>query len=201
MHHPTTSKLSAALLRTVIASLSMAALIAVQPLHAADGHKGRHIVGTWYLALDAGPFDPALAGTYLSGIAQFHRDHTFMISDAGDFAADSFLPTLATPQYGAWRFAQMTAHSSRKFEGTALSLEAHKDTGEPLGWNKVHFSFELVGANRASGTINVYFLPCNVAPPLPTPLTCPDPVAKAGDFLPASPPDVPFSLTRVPVGE
>ena len=164
-------------------------------------NSAKRIVGNWYLALDAGAFDPGLSGTFLSGLAQFHSDKTFMLSDAGDFGADSFLRTLASPQYGSWRYAWDANLRKRIISGTTIILEAHKTSGEMLGWNKVHFKLQVITANRVEGTINAFFLPCAEAPPFPTPLTCPDPVEHAADFAPASPPDVPVTLSRIKVGQ
>ena len=188
-------------LRVAVATIALTMLMVGPNAQAEGGHDGRQIVGNWYLALDAGPFDPNLAGTFLAGLAQFHRDRTFMLNDAGDFGAASFLPTFATAQYGSWRLRSSGGHRNRIIEGTAIHLEAHRDTGELLGWNKVQFSFHMVNKNRAEGTINAFFLPCTDAPPFPTPLTCPDPVENAGSFFPASPPDVPITLTRIVVGQ
>jgi hypothetical protein len=184
-----------------------AAMLFLGPQASADNNDesrtdfGRGIVGNWYLALDAGPFDPGLSGTFLSGLAQFHSDRTFMINDAGDFGADSFFGTLASPQYGAWRIERDAHHKGASIDGTAIYLEVRKPSGELLGWNKVHFKLHVVSRNRVEGTINAFFLPCADAPPFPTPLTCPDPVANAAAFVPASPPDVPITMTRIIVGQ
>lgn len=161
----------------------------------------KRIVGNWVIALDAGPFDPNLSGTFLSGLAQFHSDRTFMINDAGDFGADSFFATLASPQYGVWRFERDAHHKITTIHGTAMYLEARKPSGEMLGWNKVHFKLHVISKNRVEGSINAFFLPCADAPPFPTPLTCPDPVENAASFVPASPPDVPMTMTRIVVGQ
>lgn len=187
--------------RSVVAvGLALTMLVCGPHAHAQDRYGARNIVGTWYLALDAGAFDPGLAGTVLSGLAQFHPDRTFMVSDAGDFGADSFLPTLASPQYGAWRLRLSGSSWAREIVGTSIFIEAHKVTGEALGWNKVQFNIRMVGQNRAAGTISAFFLPCNDAPPIPSPLTCPDPVENAGSFIPASPPDVAITLRRIVAG-
>ena len=190
----------------VLALASLSAILLGVPHAQADDRlipllSSRHIVGTWYIALDVGPFAPPFAGLSPSGLAHFHSDRTFMFSDAGDFGAESFLGTVATPQYGAWTLRRSKTTHGWEIVGTALHLEGRKDTGEPIGWNKVHAIFRVVNRNRLEGTVNVFFLPCDESPPIPTPLTCPDPIANAGDFMPNSPPDVPLTLTRVVVGE
>ena len=191
-----------------ILKLAMAFLLLVVGTSAGAGDNdynrwisNKWVVGNWYLALDAGAFDPGLSGTFLSGLAQFHSDRTFMINDAGDFGADSFLRTLASPQYGAWRIDWHADSRQSSIEGTAMHLEARKPSGEMMGWNKVHFTLRVISQNRVEGTINVFFLPCVEMPPFPTPLTCPDPVENAADFIPASPPDVPVTMTRIVVGQ
>ena len=171
------------------------------------GNSGNYVtpkmvVGNWYLALDAGPFDPGLAGLALSGLAQIHADRTFMFNDAGDFGAQSFLGTVATPQYGVWDVTgQRHLPGTWAIEGTSLYLEADKATGEVLGWSKVQYVIKVVDRNHLEGTINAFFLPCGSSLPLPSPLSCPDPVANAGAFMPASPPDVPVTFTRISAGE
>ncbi len=179
----------------------LVALFAVLPAQAQDrtldsAAMGNLIVGNWYLALDAGAFDPGLAGFFLSGMAQFHADRTFMLNDAGDFGAQSFLPTLATPQYGSWAIRE--AKDGKRFvAGTSLYLEGDRETGEAIGWNKVQFALWRVGVHRIEGTINAFFLPCGDLNGVPTPLTCPDPLANAAGFIPASPPDVPVAFSRI----
>lgn len=162
----------------------------------------RAVVGNWYVALAAGPFNPNFAGLNLSGLAQFHSDLTFMLSDAGDFGAQSFATTVATPQYGAWSVTgRNKSLSQRRVIGTTLFLEADKATGEALGWTKVQFVIEVIDGNHLQGAANVFFLPCENTPPFPTPITCPDPIANAAAFMPASPPDVPVTFTRITSGQ
>lgn len=199
-HAITGDSVSMRRLRATLVWLCLAPLAGSQAL--ADDARGdtqvsrKHIVGTWYVALDAGAFDPGLAGTFLSGIAQFHPDGTFMVSDAGDFGAQSFSGTLATPQYGSWKMAPQR----RRIVATALSLEGRKETGEAFGWTKVQFVLKVVDRDRVEVAANVFFLPCDDSPPIPSPLTCPDPLENADAFLPASPPNVPVTLTRIVAG-
>ena len=126
----------------------------------------RPFVGTWYLALEAGPFAPVFDGLVLSGVMQIHGDRTFMLNDAGDFAADSFspMPTFATAQYGAWeRVPGRDSRGARVIRGTTLFLEAAKPSGEAVGWSKVVFEIRAVSNDRLEGTINAFFLPCTNA--------------------------------------
>ena len=182
-----------------------AALLAGSPTYASDRGNfaaPRQVVGTWYVALDAGPFDPNLAGLNLSGLAHFHSDRTFILSDAGDFGAQSFLPTVATPQYGAWDVSGWRGRPDAwVISGTSLFLEGDKETGEVFGWSKVQYVIKVIDRNHLVGTISAFFLPCDNSPPVPSPLSCPDPVANASAFMPASPPDVPVTFTRIVAGE
>jgi len=184
--------------------ITLALLAAVQA-HAGDSgwySAKRAVVGSWYLALDVGPFDPNLAGFSLASLAQFHADRTFTIVDAGDFGAESFLPTVASPQYGAWRIEGRHGDpDGRRITGTSLFLEGDSENGEVFGWNKVLFTIRVIDGDRLEGSANVLFLPCDRTLPAPSPLTCPDPIANAHAFMPASPPDVPITLTRIVAGE
>ncbi len=180
-------------------ALALTTLVIAPQVHAKDRVSGRHIVGTWFLALDAGPFAPPFEGLFLSGLMQIHRDRTFMISDAGDFAADSFIPTFATPQYGAWKFK--SRYGSNKIVATSLYLEAQGETGEAFRWNRVQFKLRVIDRNRVEGMMSASYLPCPEMPPFPTPLTCPDPVENADEFVPDGPADVPVTLTRIVPGK
>ena len=199
MKNPHTSRRLPSVLRRSTTALVLATLLAGWQAQADERNAlPRLIVGNWYVALDAGPFDPNLAGTFLSGLAHFHADRTFMLSDAGDFAAESFpMSTLSSAQFGAWAVTDVTARGVAGIAGTSLYLDADAETGEAIGWSKVQFLLHIVDRNTVEGVINTYFLPCEVLPPLPTPLTCPDPVANAAAFAPSSPPDVPITLTRI----
>lgn len=201
----TFSKISAVLTATrmhYLTPVMLAAFLAVASPALAEnsGHAGfkNPVAGSWYIALDAGPFNPALAGTFLAGLAQFHSDRTFTLVDAGDFGAQSFIGSVATAQYGTWKWVHPSRDSRGwSIRGTALHLEGDKETGEVFGWNRIQFDIQIVDGNRMQGTINGFFLPCDNTVPLPSPLACPDPIANAAAFLPATPPDVPIFFTRI----
>ena len=147
-------------------------------------------VGTWSLALDAGPF--GIPGFALHGIASFHRDRTLMIVDAGDFGS---LGTRDTAQLGAWK------RTDDGILARTLMLSAAPDTGEPMYWQRVTFSLTRgVSGDHMVGTINVEVLACTPVQPLPGALTCPDPVTGADGFAATPPLDVPVEFHRHRVG-
>ena len=143
-------------------------------------------VGTWSLALDAGPF--GIPGFALQGIASFHSDGTLMIVDAGDFGS---LGTRDTAQLGVWQ------RSAGGILARTLMLSAAPDTGEPMYWQRVTFALTRgASSDHMVGTINVEVLACTPIPPLPGALTCPDPVAGADGFSAVPPLDVPVEFHR-----
>lgn len=154
--------------------------------------RGTWIVGTWYLALDSQPFGLP-PGFPLSGMAIFNQDGSYEFEDGGDFGQATFLNTRNLTQFGAWR-----VNGRGQIKGTALSLEADLSTGEVLRWARVEVTLERTDdRNVVTGSINVSTLECANMLPVPTPLTCPDPIESAGDFVPAPPNDVPLTLRRL----
>lgn len=156
----------------------------------ADDSAQAKPVGTWSLALDAGPF--GIPGFALHGIASFHSDGTLMIVDAGDFGS---LGTRDTAQLGVWE----------RVDGSILArtlmLSAAPDTGEPMYWQRVTFSLVRGASNdHMVGTINVEVLACTPTPPLPGALTCPTPVTGAAGFAAVPPLDVSVEFHRHVVG-
>ncbi len=154
--------------------------------------RGMWIVGTWYLALDSQPFGLP-PGFPLSGMAIFNQDGSYEFEDGGDFGQATFLNTRNLTQFGAWRI-----NPQGQIVGTALSLEADLATGEVLRWARVQVILERTDdRDVVTGSINVSTLECSNMLPLPTPLTCPDPIESAGDFVPAPPNDIPLTLRRL----
>lgn len=169
-------------------------VLAAANLAQADGGRnhGNWIVGTWYLALDSVPFGLP-PGFPLSGLAIFNRDGTFQFLDGGDFGQATFLNTQNSQQFGAWRRGR---HG--KVIGTALSFEADLPTGEVLSWQKLDLVLHRTGnRNVVAGSANVSILACSNLLPLPTPLTCPDPIESADEFVVVPPTDIPITFKRL----
>ena len=158
-----------------------------------NAHKRGHwIVGTWYLALDTVPFGLP-PGFPLNGLAIFNSDGTFQFQDGGDFGQATFLNTQHTTQFGAWRRAVR-----RGAVGAALFFEADLPTGEVLRWLKTDIKLHRTrDRDVVTGIVNVSRLDCPNMLPLPTPLTCPDPIKSAGDFVVVPPTEVPITLRRL----
>ena len=167
-----------------------------QLLHAEDGEgTGNWLVGTWSLALDSVPFGLP-PGFPLRGLAIFNRDGIYQFQDAGDFGQASFLNTQNSTQYGAW---SRGAHGT--VIATALSLEADLATGELLRWAKVALVLEKSDERDVvTGTVTVSILECDNLLPLPTALSCPDPIDSADDFVIVPPTEIPLTLKRLRAG-
>ncbi|HMB58297.1 MAG TPA: hypothetical protein VKN35_00165 [Xanthomonadales bacterium] len=155
--------------------------------------------GTWYLALDTEIYGLP-PGFPLSGLAQINRDGTLTIVDGGDFGQSNFLATRNLAQFGSWR--RVGGHG---IEAITLFLEADMETGEVLRWVRGSFLFWQGGGGVTTGTVNTAFLPCAPALPPPSPLTCPDPIENADQFIPftdlGDPADVPVTLKRLLPGK
>jgi len=167
-----------------------------QLARADDGQgTGNWLVGTWSLALDTEIFGLP-PGFPLRGLAIFNRDGTYQFQDAGDFGQASFLNTQNSTQFGAWRRADNDV-----VIGTALFLEADLATGELLRWQKVTLVLEKSDErNVVIGTTTVSLLECNNLLPIPTALSCPDPIDSADDFVLLPPSEVPITLKRLRAG-
>ncbi len=160
-----------------------------------DGNHGNWIVGTWSLALDTVVFGLP-PGFPLRGLAIFNRDGTYQFLDGGDFGHATFLNTQNSQQFGAWRRGR---HG--KVVGTALYLEADLPTGEVLRWQKTEIVLHKTDSrNVVTGSVTVSILECNNMLPLPSPLTCPDPIESADEFVLTPPSDVPLTLKRLRPG-
>lgn len=154
----------------------------------ADASPQPKIVGTWSLSLDAGPF--GLPGFALSGIATFHSDGTLIFADAGDFGS---LGTLDSNQIGLWK---RTAHG---VQARTLMLSAAPDTGEPMHWLRGNFQLTRgENGDHMVGEVNLEMLPCEYIG-LPMALTCPDPVVRGDEFVPAPPFNIPIEFHRFTV--
>jgi hypothetical protein len=157
------------------------------------------VAGTWYLALDTTPF--GIQGLALSGLATFHDDGTVLIIDAGDFGQATFLNKQHSVQMGAWRCirGRDIPRNVRKVVASTLFLEADLD-GEVEAWYRVELELTMSGdGQELKGFVTTLKLPCDVAPPIPTPLTCPDPIENADLFEIDGPPNVPVTLRRLSV--
>jgi hypothetical protein len=153
---------------------------------------GQGLVGTWYLALDSVPFGLP-PGFPLSGLMQFQQSGTYQILDGGDFGQATFTNTQNSQQFGAWR-----RDRNGSFVGTALFLEADLPTGEVLRWVRTQFLLATTpDADVIEGIVNIATLECGNQLPLPTPLTCPDPIASADQFVLVPPADIPLTLRRL----
>ncbi len=151
-------------------------------------------VGTWYLALDATPF--GAVGAVLSGLATFHDDGTFLLADAGDFGQAGFTGK-HSPQFGAWSSVHDLRLLGRSFRATSLFLEANLD-GQVLNWQRVDLELTVSQDGMTmTGTANVTLLPCDDTLPLPSALTCPDPIANASQFVPGAPAPLPVTFSRL----
>jgi hypothetical protein len=163
-----------------------------QDAEPADSRGGNDFVGTWYLALDSAPFGLP-PGFPLSGLVQIHRDGLYQVLDGGDFGQATFTNTQHSQQFGSWR-----RDRRGRFVGSSLFLEADLQTGEVLRWQRVDIVLERTrDAGRLEGVANVSILECSNQLPIPTSLTCPDPVASAGRFVMIPPMDIPITLSRL----
>ena len=147
------------------------------------------IAGTYYLALDAEPFDLP-PGTNLPGVATFHSDRTFMIEDGGDFGGLPF-EQRDLAQLGNWR------RQGNGIQAVSLFLQADTQTGDVLGWVKVHLELTRAEDGDLAGKVNTFSLACDEPAPFPV-FGCPDPIASSADFVVAGPPDVGVTLRRLP---
>ncbi len=155
---------------------------------------GRAPVGTWYLALDTTPF--GIPGEFLSGMATFHSDGTFLIVDAGDFGQPGFTGK-HLPQFGSWESSPSVRSRGAILHGTSLFLEADLG-GEVLNWQRVKFELTLSrDGSVMTGTADVTLLACDDMLPLPSALRCSNPIANASQFLPAAPAPLPVTFTRL----
>ena len=156
---------------------------------------GNWIVGTWYLALDTEPFGLP-PGFPLSGLAIFNRDGTYQWLDANDFGQATALNTQHSQQFGSWK---INRHGT--VVATSLFLSADLPTGELISWEKVNMTLKRTrGRNVVRGRVNLSILECQNMLPIPTPLTCPDPIASAGDFVAAPPADIEITFKRLRPG-
>jgi hypothetical protein len=180
--------------RTGVCLAFLCAIVAATNIARADDdrNRGNWIVGTWYLALSSEPFGLP-PGLPLSGLAIFNRDGTFQFLDGGDFGQATFLNTQNSHQFGAWRIGR---HG--KVIGTALSFEADLLTGEVLRWAKANIVLHRTDdRDVVSGSVNVSILECSNMLPIPTPLTCPDPIESADAFVVVPPTDIPLTFRRL----
>ena len=183
--------------RSLVACLVLAwslAAVGTADLAQADDNAngGRWIVGTWYLALDTEIFGLP-PGLPLSGLAIFNRDGTYQFQDGGDFGQATFLDTRHSNQFGSW-------HNTLggKVKGVALFLEADRASGAVLRWQKVETELHRSDDRSVvTGTATVSILECNNALPVPSPLTCPDPIDGADNFVILPPTDIPITLKRL----
>jgi len=180
----------------LVLALSLTVLTAANVAQADDDRShGKSIVGTWYLALDTVPFGLP-PGFPLSGLAIFNRDGTYQLQDGGDFGQATFINTQNSIQFGAWRKGRRGT-----VIGTALFLEADLPTGEVLRWQKVDIVLDKIrDRNVVTGSVTVSILECSNMLPIPTPLTCPDPIESAGDFVVMPPSDISITLKRLSPG-
>ena len=153
------------------------------------------LVGTWYLALDSTPFGVP-PGYPLGGLVMFNGDGTYQLQDAGDFGQATFVGKRHSYQFGAWKRV-----GRGRIVGTALFLEAELTTGEVERWQKVTIELQRTRSwSTLEGTVNVSILECPNLLPLPTALSCPDPVKHAADFVPLPPENVAIKLRRIRAG-
>lgn len=157
--------------------------------------RGGPIVGAWYLALDTVPFGLP-PGFPLHGLAIFNADGTYQFLDGGDFGQATFLNTQHTQQFGAWRIGR-----GGNVVGTALYLESDLPTGEVLRWTKVQIDLRTDHAGVMTGHATVSNLDCDFLLPIPTALTCPDPIEFADQFVVVPPTEIPVELKRLEPGE
>ncbi len=154
----------------------------------ADARNRHYPFGTWYVALDAGPFGLP-PGLSLPGIMSIHLDRTAVLVDGGDFGGLPFA-TRDSAQLGSWRFTR------NGIRVVMLFLQADAATGDVLGWQRVHLSLRHRGRDTLVGDVNVFELKCEGPAPFPI-FNCADPIENADRFEPASPPDVPVTLRRL----
>jgi hypothetical protein len=180
----------------LLLTLLLIFLTGSQSARAEDGSgTGNWLVGTWSLSLDSVPFGLP-PGFPLRGLAIFNRDGTYQFQDAGDFGQATFLNTQNSTQIGAWRRAD-----NGVVIGTALSLEADLATGELLRWAKVAIVLERSDERDVvTGAVTVSILECFNLLPLPTALSCPDPIDSADDFVIVPPTEIPITLKRLRAG-
>ena len=167
----------------VFVVLGTTAALAPSDALASDG--GWRVPGTYYLALDAGPFGLP-PGLSLPGMLTLHRDRTAIIVDGGDFGGLPF-DARDTAQLGSWRYS---------WQVVLLFLTADSATGDVRSWQRVHITLRRINRRTMEGEVNVFELPCDGPAPFPV-FNCPDPIENADAFTPASPPDVPVPLRRL----
>jgi hypothetical protein len=155
-----------------------------------NAEEGDRPTGTWYLAMETGPF--GLPGFTFAGLAIFNRDNTFLIEDGGDFGGLPF-GTVDGVQFGSWR------RTGGYVEAVSLFLRGDAITGAVQSWQKAHLVLLFDGPDRLVGTANVFELPCDLPAPFPV-LGCPDPIASATDFVAVPPFDIPIVLKRLKAG-
>ena len=183
---------SAALLFALLSSAATPAF--AQPN--TDRAPGHWMVGTWYLALDTTIFGLP-PGHPFSAIAIFHDDGTFQIQDAGDFGQATFLNTRQQQQFGSWRHGPKGTVLT-----TALFLEADLQTGEVLRWHRTVGVFSRADKlNEITGIMSDFSLECDNLLPLPTAVTCPDPIESADEFVLVPPPEMTVILKRLVPGD
>ncbi|MCH5373024.1 MAG: hypothetical protein JJ992_03535 [Planctomycetes bacterium] len=163
----------------------MAALSAVRAAASAN-NPGSAPHGTWYLALDAGPY--GLDGLSLPGLVAVHADRTVLLSDAGDFGGMPF-GRKDSPQFGSWRYTR----AGIKIKTLFLQADS---VGDVLAWFRVEIDLTRRNRNTMDGTVNVYTLGCDLPAPFAA-FSCPDPIDKADEFVPADLPNVPVTLHRL----
>ena len=180
----------------LLLTLLLIFLTGSQSARAEDGSgTGNWLVGTWSLALDSVVFGLP-PGFPLRGLAIFNRDGTYQFQDAGDFGQANFLNTQNSIQFGAWRRAD-----NGVVIGTALYLEADLASGELLRWQKVTLVLEKSDErNVVIGTATVSILECDHLLPLPSALSCPEPIDSADDFVLLPPSEIPITLKRLRAG-
>lgn len=180
---------------SLLAALCCIALAAADSARADnDKASGPWIVGTWYLTLDTTIFGFP-PGFPFSGLAIFHADGTYVLQDAGDFGQATFLNTQNSQQFGSWRMAP-----GGTIVGTALFLEADLATGEVLRWQRTESVLHRQASGGVAGTVTAYVLECDNLLPIPTPVTCPDPIESADAFVVVPPADIPITLKRLTPG-
>jgi hypothetical protein len=123
-------------------------------------------------------------------------DDRYQLQDTGDFGQANFLNTQNSSQYGAW-----SQGSHGTVIATALYLEADLATGELLRWQKVALVLEKSDERDVvTGAATVSILECDHSLPLPSALSCPDPIDSAEDFVIQPPTEIPISFKRLRAG-
>ena len=162
------------------------AALSFQPTIASARHTSLVVHGTWYLALDATPY--GLAGLSLPGLVALHADRTVLVIDAGDFGGMPF-GTADSAQFGSWRYTR------DGIRVVTLFLKADS-VGDVQAWFRVEIDLSSKDRDTLEGTVNVYTLGCDKPAPFAA-FSCPDPIEKADEFIPADLPDVPVTLRRL----